>query len=964
MNAHPCKTSPGAPLRRWLGLGGLLVLASSSGAQSLPQFDFTQPSGVQGWVAAHDISGLEATTNGLVISISGSDPYVFGPARDYPVNQLLWLRLLLKSDQAGMAQVFYFPAQGSPSEANSVMMYAPGGDWAELRLPMPALGPQTRLRFDPPGTGGACVLGRISFELRPSLPEPAWLKPEPPMLDSNAPAVVSGGLALAHGTSALGAFDLRVNGTNMAVGNTRSVVGYLRNQTPWWFALTNPVTATLAGGALTVRANSTDPDGGQWQVEQMFEPAATPGGIEIQSRVTVNQDRSVIFLPMLTLLPGVGTFGTNKTQALLAGLEYLENEPSSSQADISAAGWERLVPDPVKLTFPMMALAAGGNYVGLLWEPSTNFAALHDSPDRLLRSGGHLMGLIFPGADPALRQDGSVLPYDGQKLQAGQTLTLRATIIGGSGDTVVPALQQYVARRGLPPLPNTGYSAADYFALAAHGWLDTPIRNGALFRNAVAVNFGFAPAADAALFMDWLSARVPDATLKTRLTNTATYARAAVAPASYNAAAVGHVRFPVEALVYGAVPANGATALSGGQAELGLFQPDGSVLYQAPQGGLDLGSTYGTRDANGLTAGHVVSVLEDGAFCGDPALLGAGVRLVRALNKFRNSVPRGAQTWEVPLHTPDILASAWLVRCYTLAYELTGEADFLAQAQYWAWTGVPFVYLAPPTGQPVGVYATIPVFGASDFVASWFGVPVQWCGLVYADAIHRLARHDPAGPWVRLANGIASSGVQQTHPPGEAGLQGLLPDSFNLRAQARNAPAINPATLLPEALQLFGCDPVYDFRAFRHHGLLVHAPGPITDCQETSQGVSFRVSSWPQWESYLLINGFAGGTFKINGVENRAPPGHLILGLIAPALVEIAAPANDALSIERAASNSNVRLSWPRVATNYVLERAAEPGSSLPWQTVTNAPAIDGSWFIFTTPADKPMEGFRLRRQP
>ena len=33
----------------------------------------------------------------------------------------------------------------------------------------------------------------------------------------------------------------------------------------------------------------------------------------------------------------------------------------------------------------------------------------------------------------------------------------------------------------------------------------------------------------------------------------------------------------------------------------------------------------------------------------------------------------------------------------------------------------------------------------------WIGLPVQWCGLVYGDAIRGFARHDPSGPWIELA---------------------------------------------------------------------------------------------------------------------------------------------------------------------------------------------------------------------
>ncbi len=69
-------------------------------------------------------------------------------------------------------------------------------------------------------------------------------------------------------------------------------------------------------------------------------------------RVTVSRDRLVAYLPLLTLLPGLGSFGTNKTQALFAGVEYLENEPSSSEADVRGIASKRQVPDSVKETFP------------------------------------------------------------------------------------------------------------------------------------------------------------------------------------------------------------------------------------------------------------------------------------------------------------------------------------------------------------------------------------------------------------------------------------------------------------------------------------------------------------------------------------------------------------------------------------------------------------------------------------
>jgi len=239
------------------------------------------------------------------------------------------------------------------------------------------------------------------------------------------------------------------------------------------------------------------------------------------------------------------------------------------------------------------------------------------------------------------------------------------------------------------------------------------------------------------------------------------------------------------------------------------------------------------------------------------------------------------------------------VRAYTLGYELTGDAHFLEQARYWAWTGMPFTYLVPPTTEPVGLYATIPVFGATQWVApNWMGLPVQWCGLVYADALYRLARHDPAGPWKQLADGITASGVQQTWPrASNAERQGLLPDSFAPRAQIRNDPAINPGTLQADAIQLFNRPAVYDFHAFSTAGLLVHAPGVIRNAAEDPGRITFMVDAWPDHAYQSLIVGFkTTPRVRVNGQDVPlsqphqfdAAAGRLVLTLTGQPVVEIA----------------------------------------------------------------------------
>jgi hypothetical protein len=262
------------------------------------------------------------------------------------------------------------------------------------------------------------------------------------------------------------------------------------------------------------------------------------------------------------------------------------------------------------------------------------------------------------------------------------------------------------------------------------------------------------------------------------------------------------VRYPVTSLIYGHVAENAMRAQQIGRQALGGFEPDGSIRYHPQPGGPDYGKTHSTNEANGLTSSSVASLLEAAAFCGDRELLDAALARLRAMNKFRHGVPRGAQTWECPLHTPDILASAHLVRAYTLGYELTGDREFLDQARYWAWTGVPFVYLVNPTSQPIGPYGTIAVLGATNRRAPiWMGLPVQWCGLVYADALYRLVRHDPKGPWKQLADGVTLSGIQQSWPPKTATSKACcltLLSSAHRRATARLSipPPSRPAPLI------------------------------------------------------------------------------------------------------------------------------------------------------------------------
>ncbi len=258
-----------------------------------------------------------------------------------------------------------------------------------------------------------------------------------------------------------------------------------------------------------------------------------------------------------------------------------------------------------------------------------------------------------------------------------------------------------------------------------------------------------------------------------------------------------------------------------------------------------------------------MSILEAATLSADSNLIEAAIELLdKQTVLYANTVPRGAQTWEIPLHTPDILASGRLARAYVLGHIITGREDHIEQARYWAWTGVPFVYLVNPTEGPIGPYATIPVFGATNWKGSWFGRPVQWCGLVYASALHLLNQYDPDGPWLQIAKGITASGLQMTWPPEDPDRVGLLPDYIRLESQNRDGPAINPGTTQAHVSELFGAGTIYDIRRLPIYDCPVHAPCAIRDVTEDDTGASFTVDGWGATRCvgpyHVLVSGWEG----------------------------------------------------------------------------------------------------------
>jgi hypothetical protein len=328
-----------------------------------------------------------------------------------------------------------------------------------------------------------------------------------------------------------------------------------------------------------------------------------------------------------------------------------------------------------------------------------------------------------------------------------------------------------------------------------------------------------------------------------------------IPPGQPFSSSVSHAHLPTASLVFGRTYEFVRQRRNESLNLLKDFDNNGIKLYKPRD--TDYSRTHFAKHANGLSGSQMVRILEGATLSADKELIAKALDLLdKQTTLYAETVPRGAQTWEVPLHTPDILASAHMVKAYTLGYIISGDRKYLEQARYWAWTGVPFVYLYPPTTGRVGSYATIAVLGATNWKAPlWLGRPVQWCGLVYCSALHMLRECDPEGPWEKIAKGITAAGLQMSWPLNDKERQGLLPDFFDLNDQIAAGPAINPGTVQAHVAELYDRGKIYHVKRLRDSGWFVHAPCRISNVFINEGTVRFTLDGWGDKAYYLLISG-------------------------------------------------------------------------------------------------------------
>lgn len=595
-----------------------------------------------------------------------------------------------------------------------------------------------------------------------------------------------------------------------------------------------------------------DPRGATWRLSASFRLGPAERCVAVQYELSCDQPRKLLSFqgPMLSVL--------NRDEAIFPGLEWLVgDEVSSGTLDIAEHHPDRLryVVHPQMVTIPAIGIHSQQGTVGLLWDnrPRPDRpAVVFDSPNRHAHQRSHLAGLFLPSVPDHVKPNELVAqtPYG---LEPGKPLRLNCHLYAdGAAADALAAIEEYVRRAGLPEpavLPRGSYEREIEFSMQAYlrslwdaetkQWWTTK-GGGRMSQKARP------PAFVADLLLGELVSPDPAVAGQCR-------ARAQeVAALIGGPVRLDAQRFPGRFDLAVANPAHAAALLAS-------RQDDGSWRFDAdqePKEGPFVGRDYhqlGPDNAVevGTCARRAYEVLRYARIAGDSEAYRQMEKTLELMERFR--VPRAAQVWEVPVHTPDLLAAADAVDAFLEAYRFSGQRRWLDDAVAWARRGLPFLYLWDDPQKPFLLGASIPVFGATWHEGSWFGRPVQWNGLRYAAALLKLASWDQSQPWRKLAAMITHSAIHQQAAEGDD--VALWPDNISAIDCKRCPWVFAPRQILGCVLGLMGRDeePATVILGQGQRRLHVTAAARVSDASWDGSTLAFSVAYPPKEEGVVLV---------------------------------------------------------------------------------------------------------------
>ncbi len=249
----------------------ITALPFTAAGKVIVEWDFTK--GAHGWTPNARVEPLKSTSEGLVVKATGLDPWIEGPAVDYPTVKLVRVTVRMKSTADRGAEFFYGQSFKPGDEVHFNVQN--DGQWHDYpMLIRAALGPKTRLRLDPCHDAGELVIASIKVEAIEKIEPPALEKPSLPTGGTPEAVIKSGDLTFAHYGKRWGNFSVKVDGTEMAIGYDSELIGFMNGDKVEWLNLKNAEVTVQQlrknGTQVLVKTTLEDKRGGKWEVFRSF----------------------------------------------------------------------------------------------------------------------------------------------------------------------------------------------------------------------------------------------------------------------------------------------------------------------------------------------------------------------------------------------------------------------------------------------------------------------------------------------------------------------------------------------------------------------------------------------------------------------------------------------------------------------------------------------------------------------
>lgn len=472
-------------------------------------------------------------------------------------------------------------------------------------------------------------------------------------------------------------------------------------------------------------------------------------------KATGNYNAEYIRGPWLKV--GEDSFKTEKTDAILPGVDWAINEEWTSGTDFFKDPWAlRVAPHPNKVSIPLMAISHKGNGIGLAYDPKQTASRWFNyrehrpqpvfaSPNFVDRKNNHLMGLMIPDAATEGHEN-EVTAKIPLELKIDQKINFDAYLWLSKGNSV-DVLTDWVKRQKLPEPSKPIWPHKETLDRIANAYNTNFWHEGQ--------GFGIT--------------QRPEHTIKP---NVPEFLKRYVAENRRSSLAKElqkKINWSIQEI--GNTSKENNTLIKEGEQLLKEQQPDGSFVFNPDDIEKDdfkVATSFiepmGLQGETALdiTIRPAIRLLKLGKQTKDQRFLDAAKKAFDFCLSMQR--PEAGDFWETPLHAANLLAAGHAAVGNYLAYEQFQEVKYRLKAIYWMRTVLVFTHLWEPKDLTM-LYNTKPVLSSSDwYFANWVRDHVQWEVLsVFADVARYNLKWDEIDPeidWLCFQEGITNAAIR------------------------------------------------------------------------------------------------------------------------------------------------------------------------------------------------------------